>query len=319
MSGQDMTRSKAFNRYVWIVLAINILVVLWGAYVRATGSGAGCGAHWPLCNGEVIPRTQQVETMVEFTHRLSSGVALLAVFIMVYWGWRIYPKGHKVRVGLVLSAVFIITEALVGAGLVLFELVAHNASVARVISVAVHLVNTFLLLASIAITAYWAPLDDIKLFRKSQLENIVAIFLLIMLLLIGTSGAITALGDTLFPVETLSEGLAQDFSATSHFLIRLRIWHPLLAVLGGLSAAIVAGILRSETDEYNIRRWSLWLIIAVVVQLIAGIVNVVLLAPVWMQLVHLFLADLVWLLTVLMLVSLYMWQNIVYERKHANE
>ncbi len=45
-----------FSRYAWGVLLWNVLVALWGAYVRATGSGAGCGSHWPTCNGEILPR-----------------------------------------------------------------------------------------------------------------------------------------------------------------------------------------------------------------------------------------------------------------------
>ena len=111
-------RLTNFAKYAWGVLAYNLVVILWGAYVRATGSGAGCGSHWPLCNGEVIPRAQQVETMIEFTHRLTSGMAMLLVAGLLIWALRAYPKGHQVRTGAWLSAFFIITEALVGAGLV---------------------------------------------------------------------------------------------------------------------------------------------------------------------------------------------------------
>ena len=147
---------KRFAKYAWFVLIFNLGVILWGAYVRATGSGAGCGSHWPLCNGEVIPRSDQIETLVEFTHRLSSGVAFLLVAGMLVWAWRIYPKGHRVRRGAIFSMFFMITEALVGAGLVLFELVAEDTSTARALSISVHLVNTFVLLACITLTAWWA-------------------------------------------------------------------------------------------------------------------------------------------------------------------
>ena len=117
-----------FAKYAWFVLIFNLGVILWGAYVRATGSGAGCGSHWPLCNGEVIPRTGQIETLVEFTHRLSSGAAFLLVVGMLVWAWRIFPRRHRVRAAAIFSMIFMITEAFVGAGLVLFELVADNAS-----------------------------------------------------------------------------------------------------------------------------------------------------------------------------------------------
>ena len=137
------------------MLAYNLAVILWGAYVRAIGSGAGCGAHWPLCNGEVIPRAPTVETLIEYSHRLTSGLALLAVVALLIWTWRACAAGHPARRGAVLSMVFILTEAAVGAGLVLFELVADNATMARAMFMAAHLVNTFLLVAALTLTAWW--------------------------------------------------------------------------------------------------------------------------------------------------------------------
>lgn len=151
-----MDKRRVLSRYAWGVLAFNLAVVLWGAYVRATGSGAGCGSHWPLCNGEVIPRALEVETQIEFAHRLSSGLALLLVIGLFVGAMRLYPRGHVVRSGAGLSLLFIITEALVGAALVLFSWVAQDASLGRVISVAFHLINTFLLLATITLTAWWS-------------------------------------------------------------------------------------------------------------------------------------------------------------------
>ena len=109
------------------MLAYNLAVILWGAYVRASGSGAGCGAHWPLCNGEVIPRAPSIATLVEYSHRLTSGLALLGVVALMVWTWRVWGRGHPARRGALLSLIFILTEAAVGAGLVLFELVADNA------------------------------------------------------------------------------------------------------------------------------------------------------------------------------------------------
>src|SRR5919202_7145855 len=151
----------AFNRrrfatYAWCVLGYSLLIVLWGAYVRASGSGAGCGSHWPLCNGQVIPQSPAITTLIEFAHRLSSGLSLFLIAGLFVWAFRRYSRGHPVRLGATLSSVFIVTEALVGAGLVLFSLVAHNASVARALFIAVHLLNTFLLLASLTLTASWA-------------------------------------------------------------------------------------------------------------------------------------------------------------------
>ena len=115
-----------FAKYAWAVLAYNVGVVLWGADVRATGSGAGCGNHWPLCGNVVIPQSPALATMIEFSHRVTSGLTLVFVAGLLLWAWRAYPKGHAVRLGAGLAVGFTITEALVGAGLVLFQLVAQN-------------------------------------------------------------------------------------------------------------------------------------------------------------------------------------------------
>lgn len=288
-----------FAKYVWFVLAFNLGVIMWGAYVRATGSGAGCGSHWPLCNGEVIPRSDQIETMVEFTHRLSSGAAFLLVFGMLIWAWRIYPRGHRVRTGAILSMVFMITEALVGAGLVLFELVADNTSSARSLSISVHLVNTFILLACIALTAWWASGGKIVAIRWGE----IVVWLLLIgftgVLLLGMSGALTALGDTLFPVDSFEEGFRQDFSSTAHILVRLRILHPTFAVVAAVYLIFVINWISSRVSLGKNRQIGWVLISLLVVQLLAGLVNVFLLAPVWMQIVHLLLSDLIWISLVL--------------------
>ena len=292
-------RKSSFTKFAWGILIYNLGVILWGAYVRATGSGAGCGSHWPLCNGEVIPRAPQVETIIEFSHRLSSGVAFLFVLGLFIWAFRVYPKGHSVRLGVSLSLFFIITEALVGAGLVLFEWVAQDASAGRVISMAVHLINTFLLLASLTLTAWWAS-GGSQLSFKGR-EGLLLVFCLgfVGVIFIGVSGAITALGDTLFPADSLIEGVRQDMNPAAHFLIRLRVWHPIIAITVGLYLIFIAGLLASLREDVLLKRFAGALIGLFVIQLGAGLINLLLLAPVWMQLVHLLLADLVWITLVL--------------------
>jgi heme A synthase len=287
-----MTR---FAKYAYAVLVFNLGVILWGAFVRATGSGAGCGSHWPTCNGEVLPRAPQIETIIEFVHRLTSGLAFLLVLGLLVWALRSYPKGHRVRSGAWLSFVFIITEALVGAGLVLFEWVAHDQSLGRVISMGVHLLNTFLLLAALSATAWWAHGGERIHFKGHGVGVWLFASAFVLLMLLGVSGAVTALGDTLFPAGSLAEGVAADFEPTAHFLVRLRVWHPVIAILVGLYVTFLAGLIAMFRVTPVIRRWCAVLFGLFVVQLIAGVVNLLLLAPVWMQLVHLLLADLVWI------------------------
>jgi|SRR5690606_9095506 len=292
---------ERFAMYAWGVLGYNLLVILWGAYVRATGSGAGCGSHWPLCNGEVVPRAPQVETMIELTHRLTSGVALLLVIGLVVWAVRAYPSGHRVRGGAYASLALIIVEALLGAGLVLFELVADNDSMMRAYSMVAHLINTFLLVGAITLTAWWASGG-----KGLTLRNRGTLLPLIFgglgaLLLTGGSGAIAALGDTLFPATTFAEGLAADMSAASHVLLRLRVLHPLFAILTGGYLLMMARLLVRQQDSSVIAYNAVTIL--VIVQLTAGGFNLFLLAPVWMQLVHLLLADLLWVAVIVLSAS----------------
>ena len=285
-------------RLAWLTLGWNVAVVLWGAYVRASGSGAGCGAHWPLCNGEVVPRAPGLATLVEYTHRVTSGVALLLVLYLAWRAFRERPPGHPARRAAAGSAVFILTEAAVGAGLVLFRLVAENESVARALFMSVHLVNTFVLLACLALSAHFCGVEPTP--RRGERRAWPFAAAAVALLLVGTSGAVAALGDTLYPSRSLLGGLAADVSPTAHFLVRLRVGHPLLALVGAISVALAAWrVLRAGQDAPT--RRSAWTVTGLVLlQLLAGLANVALLAPVWMQLVHLLLADLVWITLVLL-------------------
>lgn len=292
-----------FPVYAWAVLVYNVGVILWGAYVRATGSGAGCGSHWPLCDGTVVPLSPRVETLVEFSHRLSSGLALVLVVVLAVWAFRAYAKGHPVRTGAALSIVFIITEALVGAGLVLFELVEDNASVTRAISTSVHLANTFLLLAALALTAWWARSGTPTNIRRRDVRVWVLGFGFLAMLILGITGAVTALGDTLFPPESLEEALRQDVDPSMSFMIRLRAIHPLIAVATAFYLLLVVGLPDIVGDAPDSRRLARAVAVVLVAQLVAGVVNVLLLAPMWMQMLHLLIADLSWILLVLLAAS----------------
>lgn len=292
-------RAHRYAAYAWGVLAFNLLVILWGAFVRATGSGAGCGSHWPLCNGEVVPRAPALATLIELGHRLSSGVALLLVIGLIAGAWRRHPRRHLVRVGAALSGFFIVTEALIGAGLVLFEYVAGDTRLARGLWVGGHLMNTFLLVAALALTAWWASGGRPLRVRADRLSTLL-LAALGGVLLLGVSGAVTALGDTLFPVGTLAEGKAQTFSATAHLFVRLRIWHPALAVAVGLVVLAVALSAIRRRPQAVVRRLASAVAALYGFQMLIGLANVWLLAPVPLQLIHLLLSDLLWIALVLL-------------------
>ena len=289
---------KNFAPFTWGVLAWTLLVILWGAYVRATGSGAGCGQHWPLCDGQVLPQAPDVEMRIEFTHRMLSGGAILLIAAMVFWGFRVAQKEHPVRIGLVASGILIIVEALLGAGLVLFELVAENSSAARAFAVALHLANTFLLVGSLALTAYWASGGKPVQIKGQGAKAWLLGAGLLGMLLIGMSGAVTALGDTLFPASSLAEGLAADKDPNAHFLIRLRVYHPVIAVMVAGYSLYLVRMLFSQNQGLA-RKLLVALVVIGIIQLSAGLVNLILLAPIYMQVIHLLTADLVWITYVL--------------------
>jgi heme A synthase len=299
-TGRLEEKAGRFSVYAWVVLAFNLLVILWGAYVRASGSGAGCGSHWPLCNGQVVPRAGSIETLIELTHRTTSGVALLLVLGLLVWAFRSYPRKHPARLGAFLSVFFIITEALIGAGLVLFGFVANNDSIGRAVYLSIHLVNTFLLLAALALTAWWAGNGRALKLRRQGALGLLLYAGLLCTLVLGVSGAVTALGDTLFPASTLAGGLRDDFSETAHLLIRLRVLHPTIAVVVSALLIFAARFAASNRPGQNTKRFAWALVILILIELCAGLINLLLLAPIPMQLIHLLLADLVWTTLVLL-------------------
>lgn len=277
--------SSRFTRFAWAVLGYNILVILWGAFVRATGSGAGCGSHWPLCNGEVLPRAPEIGTIIEFTHRLTSGLALVAVLVMMVWAFRIYPKRHRVRRAAFWAWIIILIEALLGAGIVLLEYVEANQSWGRAAYLCAHLTNTLLLVSALALTAWFSQSAQNLRFWPLPRRFFAAFC---VLLLACTTGAIAALGDTVFPAESLAQGIRAEFSSDSPALLRLRLLHPVVAIGAAIYLFSIGYLFRTAVAGR-------WVLALTVIQTIAGVVNVVLLAPVWMQLFHLFLAVLLWL------------------------
>jgi cytochrome c oxidase assembly protein subunit 15 len=292
--------NKRFARFVWVNLAYNLFVIAWGAFVRASGSGAGCGAHWPLCDGQVIPQAPGAAQIIEFSHRLTSGVALIGTIALAVWAFRAYPAGHIVRRGAVASLVFMLLEALIGAGLVLFNLVAHNISVARAMSLGLHLVNTFLLLGALALTAWWASGGaPLRLRGRGALPWMFGVALL-GTALVGSSGAVTALGDTLLQLGALPGGVSQAVGAGPHPIVQLRVIHPILGVLLGLYSLFLAGAVLRASPGPATRRLAYGLAGLFMLQILGGAINVALKAPVWMQLVHLLMADALWISLVLL-------------------
>ena len=288
-----MNSKERFERFSWAVLAYNLLVIVWGAFVRATGSGAGCGAHWPLCNGEVVPQSPSVQTLIELTHRATSGIAIVLVVIQLVCAFRIFEKGNRTRMLASMTMVFMLLEAAVGAAIVLLRHVAYDPSAARAVWISIHLINTFLLVAALTLTP-WSVRHGHERAPHRELNPALLVGALLVLAT-GVAGAITALGDTLFPAASLAEGMAADLSPTAHFLVRLRVIHPLIAVLTTLYLLGLAGFVAQTRRGTFVRPLSIALAGLLLSQIAVGLLNLWWLAPVSMQLVHLLFADFVWI------------------------
>lgn len=287
--------------YAWFVTAFNVLVIAGGAMVRATGSGAGCGSHWPQCKGAIIPELAQIETVIEFSHRISSALAGIFVVILIIAVFR-STRNVVARRTAMGSFIFIVLEGLLGALLVRLELVAQNASVLRAGMVGLHLVNTLLLLTMLGLTAYFCAFSSDSPERAATHRWIPLLLTigLVATALLSAAGAVTALGDTLFPAQSLAAGLTTDLNPAANFLVRLRVIHPFMAVLASVHLLLFSRIVRTVYATPQITRLTNMLSTLVVAQLGAGVINVALLAPLWMQVLHLVLADAVWLALILL-------------------
>jgi cytochrome c oxidase assembly protein subunit 15 len=287
------------------VVVYNVLVIVWGAVVRATGSGAGCGNHWPLCNGQVLPLNPRVATVIEFTHRMMSGGTLVLIIALVVWVFRGTVQKHLARAFAVAGLLLTLNEALLGALLVKLGLTATSTSPLRPPMLALHLSNTLLLLGSLALTAHFLGRRTAMMRGSVRFEHRVpAVVGLLAAMVIGVTGSLAALGDTLFPSTSLRSALAADFSSSAEWLVRLRILHPASAVVAG--AFILWLLWRAvfvARDEDH-RKLGVWLAGLLVCQFLLGGLDVLLRAPVWMQVLHLAGADAFWCVLVVLTFSL---------------
>ncbi len=296
-------RRRRLERFAWAVLAYNILVILWGAVVRATGSGAGCGDHWPLCNGTVLPINPRVATVIEFTHRMMSGFTLVLVLALVAWVFRGTVKRHLARWMAAAAVLLTLNEALLGALLVKLGLTAQSTSPWRPPMLALHLANTMLLLGALALTAHFLLQDTRRGAVRFQDLPIAAAGLLATLA-VGVSGSLAALGDTLYPSTSLRGALAADFSSSEHLLLRLRIVHPASAFVAAAFIAwlLLQSVFRARTGaETGANRPLASLLLGLIaLQCVLGFLDVALRAPLWLQVVHLLGADVLWAVLVVL-------------------
>jgi cytochrome c oxidase assembly protein subunit 15 len=293
--GAQKQPSAALRRFAWEVLVYFVAVILWGGLVRATGSGAGCGDHWPLCNGTVMQHSPRVDTMIEFTHRITSGLSFFSAVALMVWTLAATVRGHLARAASIAAVVFTLIEAVIGALLVKLGLTAQSQSPLRAPYLALHLTNTLLLLAALTLTAHF--LSRTQGYTRNTLRLVApagAVSGVLIVLVVGVTGSLAALGDTLFPATSIGEALAQDFSATSGWLLRWRWTHPTLAFFASIFLIWLLVRASRRSAHWDNRGLSALVLILLAAQYLLGVLDVVLLAPVWLQVAHLLGADVLW-------------------------
>jgi len=293
---------ERFRRYAWGLLGYTLLVILFGAVVRITGSCAGCGQHWPSCNGELLRLPHTLKTTIEYTHRATSGISVLAIIGLLGFAFRLYPRGNGVRAAAKLACAMIVVEALLGAALVRLHLVENDASLGRALVLPLHLVSSALLTAALTWCAYFAS-QSVRAPRALPTPAR-ALLTLAGLGVLGVSaiGAVTALGDTVYPVHAagLAARLQEDQGSTAHFLQRMRAIHPVLALAVAAFVAYVATVLPGYRTSRDVKRASLGLAGTVTCQVLVGAVNIWFSAPGYLQVTHLLLANLTWIALILL-------------------
>tara|TARA_B100000579_G_C22654342_1_gene767780 strand:+ start:19 stop:909 length:891 start_codon:yes stop_codon:yes gene_type:complete len=274
------------NSYAKLGLFLSIVSILAGAFVRATGSGDGCGATWPTCKGRIIPALTDTSELIEFSHRSVSGF-LLIVTLIIFSKTRKLHKASLVKSVTNYLTFFVIFEAIIGAVIVLFEWVGLNSSLPRIIAVPIHLVNTFGLLGSYAIL-YKILEDDIQEIKSIFNKNFILISFLF--LLSGATGSIAALADVLFPSASFIEGFLADFDKTSEVLTRLRILHPIISTILSIVLYLYSTRINKKYGV-NVKLLKTFIIVAVSLGVLNVLSNIVL--P--LSILHLAIADFLWI------------------------
>ncbi|WP_031499535.1 COX15/CtaA family protein [Bryobacter aggregatus] len=282
------------QKWTWGFVAYLVAVILFGAWVRIAGAGAGCGNHWPTCQGVVVPVAPEAKTIIEFTHRVTSALSGLAGLGLLIYFWRTRSRALPWAIGMFF---FLLLEGFIGAVLVKKELVANDASVNRAVVISLHLANTMLLMFCAVAAAVRAGAMQPK---RSTARGLLLVAIA-ALIITNMTGAVTALGDTLFPSQPafgpeLVAKLRDDLSAGQHFLVRLRWIHPVIAAITGLIVFAAMSIIHRRTAS----RWALAGMLLVLCQIGLGVMNIALSAPGWMQITHLLVAQTIWICAVVL-------------------
>jgi cytochrome c oxidase assembly protein subunit 15 len=287
----DLRTYRSLFLFSWGIIAYTIAIILWGAWVRLSGSGDGCGDHWPLCNGEVVPSELVKKTWIEYSHRISTAVYGVLILAQVWLTRKNFPRKHPSRFWAVMTLIFTITEALIGRQLVTSGLVNESTDISRLIVMPLHLINTSLLLFSGVMTAESVGHSNSLRCALSPEARKKGGAYVIGFSLVLISGAIAALGSHLMPSESLLHGLAKDLAADSHPAVKLRLFHPLLALTIPVALLSFARISSASNPHSFQAIWYRRFAITVCCAIAVGVATLGLLAPMWLKVTHLLMTN----------------------------
>lgn len=288
---RENTTTQSLYRLSWALVVYTIIIIAWGAWVRISGSGDGCGDDWPLCKGMAIPTGEATKTWIEVSHRYSTMLFGFLVLAQLWMFRRVFPKRHPTRYWVLATLLFTVTEALIGRLLVVYGLVHESTSYARLFIMPLHLINTSLLLFAEVMTAESVLFGE-RAFRPltpSVKKAGIATFITAALLL--TTGAVAALGSHLFPSLSLMEGITKDFAQGAHPALRLRILHPTLALILPFTLWYIFSNSTLAVPTRHLSAMYRSFSYAVLGMLVIGVATLVTLAPVWLKLSHLTMAN----------------------------
>ena len=292
-----------FQIYLWGILLFTVAVIISGDIVQATESGAGCGDSWPKCDGTLIPAFADVHVAIEFIHRMLTSVLSFGYLGLLIGGYLLFGRKHPVWRSILFSTAILLVEILLGASLVLFGWVEDNATWGRVIADSFHVVNTLVLLGSLVLIIFLSIPDGGILVAKSNPKRRYLIFAMLIVILITVTGTINSLADTLY----LSDHVVVEETPIAQLLVSVRAIHPLIAIIGGFA---IIGLLYLVIEEPSAQKSALGFAVfgVIFLQFLSGVFNIVLLTPVETQIIHLGLADTLWILLVFF--SLYNWRKV---------
>ena len=297
-----MTHLTYFLSYVWGLLIFTVAVIISGDIVQSTESGAGCGDSWPKCEGSLVPAIENIHTAIEFIHRALTSVLSVGYLGLLAWSYLLFGRRQLVWRSVLFSAFVLLLEILIGAALVFFGWVEDDASWGRVIVDSLHVVNTLILLASLVLILFWASESENRSISKEYSRGRFLIAAIGIVMVITITGTINSLADTLY----FSDQVVVEETPIAQLLVSVRAVHPLVAIIG---AFLIVGSIYMVMEDPKVTYSGLGFGIfgILFLQIIVGILNIALLTPVETQIIHLSLADALWVL--LIFFSLYNYSS----------